>query len=447
MANEDLIDYFIVKYQAVGTTDDSIEDEDDIPEKVDINGWITFEANLRKGRGIQYLSGQPPFELFPLRRRVRVENGRLDHNGTGYVKLEAAGPHGTPSDWNWGVSFDLGTPYGKLKIDPFNIPAVPGSTVDLTSVAPTGAATGTPITLGPYPVAIRVSGSDLVIDLSNGDSLPPVHVQALDDLDTAVNAAAASAAQALGYRNGAQTAASAADDYRAAALVIYNNTVGLHNAALNYRNDAQAAASAASISASNAAGSASTASSKATEATNSAGASNTKAGEAATSASNAAASATTATTKAGEASTSATNAANSATAANNAKTAAEAARDVALTGNVNDGAVTAVKLAANAVTTAKILDANVTLGKLAADSVDSSKIVNGSIVAGDINAAAAILKTQLAAGVQTTLGLADTASQTYAGLAKVVDWYGTQSAYDALPTATKTAAGFDARIF
>src|SRR5262245_49475739 len=47
---------------------------------------------------------------------------------------------------------------------------------------------------------------------------------------------------------------------------------------------------------------------------------------------------------------------------------------------------------------AGLADGSVTLNKLAANSVDSSKIVNGSIVDADINAAAAILVSKLAAG-------------------------------------------------
>lgn len=61
------------------------------------------------------------------------------------------------------------------------------------------------------------------------------------------------------------------------------------------------------------------------------------------------------------------------------------------------------------VTTTKIVDANVTLAKLAGNSVDSSKIVDGAIVNADINAAAAIAFSKLAALpllFQTALGAA-----------------------------------------
>lgn len=52
---------------------------------------------------------------------------------------------------------------------------------------------------------------------------------------------------------------------------------------------------------------------------------------------------------------------------------------------------------------ADLADLAVTLAKMAANSVDSSKIIDGSIMAADINAAAAILETQLAAALQTKI--------------------------------------------
>lgn len=55
--------------------------------------------------------------------------------------------------------------------------------------------------------------------------------------------------------------------------------------------------------------------------------------------------------------------------------------------------------------------------------------------------AGGITKAKLATDVQASLGKADTAVQTHDGRA-VKHWYGTQAEYDALPTATKNAAGF-----
>ena len=65
-----------------------------------------------------------------------------------------------------------------------------------------------------------------------------------------------------------------------------------------------------------------------------------------------------------------------------------------------DSAVTAGKLATDAVTTVKIKDANVTTDKLATDAVTTDKIKNAEVT-----------KAKLEAGVQTSLGKADSALQ------------------------------------
>lgn len=64
------------------------------------------------------------------------------------------------------------------------------------------------------------------------------------------------------------------------------------------------------------------------------------------------------------------------------------------------GSVTATELASDAVTTAKIADANVTTAKIADSNVTTAKIADENVTLG-----------KLASGVQTSLGLADTAVQ------------------------------------
>jgi hypothetical protein len=59
--------------------------------------------------------------------------------------------------------------------------------------------------------------------------------------------------------------------------------------------------------------------------------------------------------------------------------------------------VIVIDIAAAGIGTSEIANAAITLAKLASDSVDSSKIVNGSIIDADINAAAGIVGTKIAA--------------------------------------------------
>ncbi|AGK88193.1 minor tail protein [Mycobacterium phage WIVsmall] len=65
----------------------------------------------------------------------------------------------------------------------------------------------------------------------------------------------------------------------------------------------------------------------------------------------------------------------------------------------------------NTVSTAKIQDGAVTTAKIGDGQVTSAKIADGTIVNADISASAAIAKTKLDSGTQTSLGLADNSVQ------------------------------------
>lgn len=81
------------------------------------------------------------------------------------------------------------------------------------------------------------------------------------------------------------------------------------------------------------------------------------------------------------------------------------------TGMISDGAVTSAKIGTNAVGSAQIATGAVTSDELAADAVTADKIADGVITTTEISATAGITATQLSTGVQTSLGLADTAVQ------------------------------------
>ena len=81
------------------------------------------------------------------------------------------------------------------------------------------------------------------------------------------------------------------------------------------------------------------------------------------------------------------------------------------TGMISDGAVTSAKIGTDAVGSAQIATGAVTSDELAADAVTADKIADGVITTTEISATAGITATQLSTGVQTSLGLADTAVQ------------------------------------
>lgn len=81
------------------------------------------------------------------------------------------------------------------------------------------------------------------------------------------------------------------------------------------------------------------------------------------------------------------------------------------TGMISDGAVTSAKIGTDAVGSAQIATGAVTSDELAAGAVTADKIADGVITTTEISATAGITATQLSTGVQTSLGLADTAVQ------------------------------------
>lgn len=380
-----LIEYFEVRYQVYGTVDDG-PDADDLPDNVDITGWITFTANLRKGRGILFQGGTPPFELVPLRRRVRVVAGKLSHNDTGYVKLEAASVNGNPSNWNWKVSFDLASPTGKLDLAPFDIAAEPGSIVDLTTAAPVGGSSGTTIVRGATGTSVGevvlVSGDRFEFYGDDpdrtliGDVIVPALTVRNDTLQAAAIATAA-AEQAnsdqiltAGHRAAAEGAAGTAITARNAAEGARDTAVSARDIAVTQASDASTDRAAAQAARTGAEGARDTANSARETATG-----------AATTATNAA--------------TTATGARDAAVAARNQAEGFADEAEQAVLGVVPDNSIATGKLQDDAVTTAKVAPGiRTSLGK-----ADSAYQKPG----------AGIAKADLVASVRTTLDKADAA--------------------------------------
>lgn len=397
---DDLVEYFQVRYQVYGTTDDGI-DADDLPDKTEINGWITFTPNLRKGRGILFQTATPPFELIPLRRRVRVTSGTLSHNDTGYVKLEAASPNGNPTGWNWKVTFDLTTPTGKLELAPFDIAADPNSIVDLTTAAPVGGSSGTSIVRGMTGTSVGE------VTLVNGDTfefygddvehtlLGSVVVPALTVYESTLTAASLAVTAA----ESADADASDASAAKIAAESARDTAIGARDTAISARDTATSAASSASDSATTAG----TARTGAESARDTAVTANANAQSAKTAAEGARDTAVTANTNAQSAKTAAETARDQAV---SAKTAAEAARDQAIAGVVPDNAVSTIKIQDGAVTKAKTASAVQT----SLDKADSAYQKPG----------AGIPKADLASAVQTSLDKADAAAPANALVADFV---------------------------
>ena len=379
MAGHELIEYFKVQWNAIALIEDGA-DVDDKPDVSEINGVVTFRAALRKGSGLRFTTATPPFTVFPLTRKIKVVAGKLDHNNTGYVTLEAATVNALPREWNWEVSFDLASPTGKVPYDPFFIPAVPNSVVDLTTVAPVGGSTGSQIIQGEQGYSI------VDVQLVNGNTW---QFYSNDPDHSLVSSVTLGTMPTIAEANAARDDAVAARDV----------TIGYRDTTLGYRNAAEGFMTTAGTSAD-------TATTKAGEAEAARAASVAAKDTSVGAKDTAVAAANTATTKAGEATTMRNQAETFSTQTMGYRDTTIAAIDAAsadfqdwmnTTQGYRNQAETFKIAAEQAVADAnamiipddsidapKLRTGAVTGTKLAADSVTSDKIAAKTIVAGDI---------------------------------------------------------------
>ncbi|ADD80791.1 gp005 [Rhodococcus phage ReqiDocB7] len=455
-----MADYQKIYLRITGTIGDTPEDADPFPDRVMATGSAFIKPNIRDGYAENAVGPDGIDELnLPSPITCTITDGMVTYNGEPFVWLLVSN-----EKWNWNISFPQLRINGVTKkLDSFNFDLEPATTAQKAdpnypgiNLAPLiefpNPETGQKSVRGPRGwgiETIELVGDDqfrFTLDDPLHTVLPLVTVPALtinqETLDAAAaavygaelsyqNKLASDAARDLSftYRNAAEGFKNTASTQATTATTKAGEATTARNEALGFRNEAEGFKNTAGTSASNAA----TSASEALGYRNTAG---THASNASTSASNASDSATTA----------GNHAASALTYRNQAEGFKNTAEQAVL-GVVPDNSIATAKLQNLAVTAAKIANATITGTQIAGNAISSSHIVDGTITNADISATAGIAKTKLETGVQTSLGLADNAPQMYAGLTKITEWYGTQAAYDLLPSGTKTAAGFRAAIY
>lgn len=216
---DELVEYFEVDWTGIALGNDG-DDPDDLPDKVELTGEITFSPNVNGP--VKYLEARDgsnnlaPFDLFPLTRKITIVGGRATHQNRYTIKLEAASLNGVPSDWNWHVKFDLYAKGRAVTFPEFNIAAVPGSKVNLTAASPLAGSTGTPTAVGPRGWSI-ISVTALGIDKLQFNSNDPLNPITSVVTIPALTNANASAVAAAGSASAASTSATAANASKLAA--------------------------------------------------------------------------------------------------------------------------------------------------------------------------------------------------------------------------------------
>nr|WP_296763770.1 hypothetical protein [Rhodococcus sp. (in: high G+C Gram-positive bacteria)] len=350
---------------------------DGVPDSVPLSGKVEFTLNIDEGDYVLTPNNPdgPSIKVVAPTLCTLDVDGDLTYNGRKYVELFAPDQWTYPQSARYTVRFiDLKRGTVPVSIRQFNIEAVPGGVIDLSSVARVPGTQSAPVIVGPPGAsvqAVRLDGDNLIFSVNNGvGDLPAIPLLGLGDLDQYVVDTLAAADEALVSRNesayfsgisnqkadasqgsadaaalsavAAAGSATTADQARSAAQGFRDTASGHATAAGTARTAAETAKTAAETAKTQAETARNTAQGHVTTASGHATTAGTKAGEAAGSATAAAGSATTAGAKASEAAASAVTAKSEADRASN------------YVGGVADNTVSTAKIQNDAVTLAKI---------------------------------------------------------------------------------------------
>lgn len=124
-------------------------DGDADPDRHQVTGMVTFTPVLLDGDAVTVVEEGEPKTLVPLPIQARISDGVVFHRGVDGVRLLAGGEGMNPERLSWRARFEhmqsAGVPF-KLRDVIFE--AVPGGTVDLSTVAPVPGTPGVGVTRG-----------------------------------------------------------------------------------------------------------------------------------------------------------------------------------------------------------------------------------------------------------------------------------------------------------
>ena len=176
-------------------------DEGFEPDRIRVQGQVTFTPVLGKGDAVTMVEDGEPVTVVPHPIEARINDGQIMHRGRVGVDLLAGGPQMNPPQLVWKATFanlqSGGTPFS---LRPVQFVAKPGGSVDLTLVAP-AANVPNGVSRGPGGAAltdILVDGSELVVIVTDEDGERELTRLPLDDIVRAeADAAAGLAAQGV----------------------------------------------------------------------------------------------------------------------------------------------------------------------------------------------------------------------------------------------------------
>lgn len=159
---------FCLVTQKIGVYVEDGPDEDDLPDRYQINGKVTFTPNITAGDSFKIVEGNDVVVMPAVSITADIINGQITHNGKTGIYLFAAGENSNPTQITYTVAYtDLwaGEANGamwagrqKLSLRELKFLAVPNGAVDLGEATPVAGTPGAGIVQGAPGLSPHVSG-------------------------------------------------------------------------------------------------------------------------------------------------------------------------------------------------------------------------------------------------------------------------------------------------
>jgi uncharacterized FlaG/YvyC family protein len=169
-------------------------DEDRDPDRVTVQGQVTFTPVLASGDAVTMVEDGQPVTVLPRPIEARISDGVILHRGREGIRLLAGGDQMNPPRLVWKATFaNMQAGGWSFKLKPVAFEAKPGGEVDLTLVAPV-ANHPEGISRGPAGTSVKdvvVDGGELVIIVTDESGDRELRRIPLDDVVRAEADAAA----------------------------------------------------------------------------------------------------------------------------------------------------------------------------------------------------------------------------------------------------------------
>lgn len=173
------VNYCLVKQNVGALIEDSPGDYDRYPDYKEVTGEVVFTPMTPAGQAFQLRGSDGEMYTVPITRiRAKIVEGKIWHEDEEGVPLFAGGENANPSTVSYRVTYS-GLRAGKepVQLNPIAFTAIPGSTIDLTSVTPISNAPVSGVLKGdkgdPGPASTIVSNEvlpngDVTVEFSDG---------------------------------------------------------------------------------------------------------------------------------------------------------------------------------------------------------------------------------------------------------------------------------------